>query len=141
MRFIVFSEKDMDNKQIKSLDTVKILQTLGNPVRKAIVTSLASRHKALKFSELMQASGLDPRFDTGHFGYHLSELMKKGVIVKKKDGYQLSKLGLKLSRIWDTVQRESSFLIKEQKEESEKGMMNERYGSEFWQKHWDNGFL
>ncbi len=66
----------MNHKNMKNLDTVEILKVLGNPVRKAIVTSLASRHESLKFSDLMQASGLDPSFDTGHFGCHLSELMK-----------------------------------------------------------------
>lgn len=49
----------MDNKNEESLDTVEILRTLGNPVRKAILVSFASGHSSLKFSELMQSSGLD----------------------------------------------------------------------------------
>ena len=125
----------MNDKDTKYLDTVEILRALGNPVRKAIVTSLASSHKPLKFSELMQASGLDPNFDTGHFGYHLSELMKRGVLAKKNHKYQLSKYGLKLSKILDTVQRERSSLLEEPKKESEE-KMNEGFYSEFWQKHW-----
>jgi len=88
----------MNGAEPESLDTVEVLHILGNPLRKAILISLTSGHAGLKFSELMQASGLNPNFDTGHFGYHLAELMKRGVIVKEKDHYHLSKLGLKLRR-------------------------------------------
>lgn len=122
----------MNDKDKKHLDTVEILRALGNPIRKAIVTSLASSHESLKFSDLMQASGLDPSFDTGHFGYHLSELMKRGILAKKNRKYQLSEYGMKLSKILATVRRESSSLL-EQENGSEVEM---KEGDEFWEKHW-----
>ena len=101
---------------LQSDDTVDILQTLGNPVRKAIVATLGSKYKALRFSELMEASGLDPNFDTGQFWYHISELMKRGIIIKNDDRYELSQFGFKLTKILDTLERECSFLLKERKE-------------------------
>jgi DNA-binding HxlR family transcriptional regulator len=105
---------------LQQLDTVEILQTIGNSVRKSVLTALASRHTALKFSELMEASGLDPNFDTGQFWYHLSELMSKGIIIKNEDRYGLSQFGYKLAKILDTVERECSFLLKEMKEEGDR---------------------
>jgi len=105
---------------LQPLDTVEILQTIGNTVRKSVLTALASRHTALKFSELMEASGLDPNFDTGQFWYHLSELMSRGIIIKNEDRYGLSQFGYKLAKILDTVERECSFLLKERKEEGDR---------------------
>jgi len=105
---------------LQPLGTVGILQTIGNPVRKSVLTALASRHTALKFSELMEASGLDPNFDTGQFWYHLSELMSRGIISRNKDRYGLSQFGFKLAKVLDTVERECSFLLKERKEEGDK---------------------
>lgn len=124
---IVLRGKSMKDDQIKSLDTIEILQTLGNPIRKAIVTSLASRHKSLKFSELMQASGLNPNFDTGHFGYHLSELMKRGIIIKNEDYYELSQFGYKLTKILGTVERECSFLLNERNEGGSERKVENRF--------------
>ncbi len=106
--------KREDNLQ--PADTVEVLQALGNPIRKPVVAALASRHAALKFSELMKASGLDPNFDTGQFMYHLSELIKRGIVLKDGECYGLSQFGYKLAKILDTVERECSFLLKERKD-------------------------
>lgn len=114
-------EKETD---LQPMGTVEILQTLGNPVRKSIVIALASRHTSLRFSELMEASGLDPNFDTGQFWYHLSDLMKRGIIIKDEDCYGLSQFGFKLSKILDTVERECSFLLKEKKQGGARKMEN-----------------
>jgi len=94
-------------------ETVDILQTLANPVRKSVIAALGFLHAPLRFSELMEASGLDPNFDTGQFWYHLSELTKKVIITKDGDHYGLTQFGFKLSKILDTVERECSFLLKE----------------------------
>jgi len=94
-----------------SIDTVEILQTLGNSIRKSVVHALASKHTVLKFSELMEESGLDPNFDTGQFWYHLSELIKRGIITRDEDRYRLSQFGFKLSKILDILERECSFLL------------------------------
>jgi len=104
---------------LQSLETIEILQTLGNPIRKSIVNALASKHIVLKFSELMEASGLDPNFDTGQFWYHLSELIRRGIIIRDEDRYRLSKFGFKLSRILDILERECSFLLGGGKEGSD----------------------
>jgi len=109
---------------LHSEDTVDILQTLGNPVRKSVVAALGSKYKALKFSELMEASGLDPNFDTGQFWYHISELMKRGIIIKNDDRYELSQFGFKLAKILDTLERECSFLFNERKEGGKRKMGN-----------------
>jgi len=106
-------EKHID---IGARDPVDILQTLANPVRKSVIAALGSLHTPLRFSELMEASGLDPNFDTGQFWYHLSELTKKGIIVKDGDRYGLTQFGFKLSKILDTVERECSFLLKSRDE-------------------------
>lgn len=104
---------------LELVDTVEILQTLGNTIRKSVVAALASRNRPLRFAELMKASGLDPNFDTGQFNYHISELMKREIIIKNEDRYVLSQFGFKLSKILDTVERECSFLLKERKEGGE----------------------
>ena len=106
-------------KDPESIDTVEILQTLGNPVRKSVVSALASKHGALKFSQLMKASGLNPNFDTGQFMYHLSELMKRKIILKEQERYKLTQFGFKLAKILSTVERECSFLFKERKQGGE----------------------
>jgi len=103
-----------------SIDTVEILQTLGNLIRKSVVHVLASKHTVLKFSELMEESGLDPNFDTGQFWYHLSELIKRGIVIRDEDHYRLSQFGFKLSKILDIVERECSFLLEEEKEGGER---------------------
>jgi ubiquinone/menaquinone biosynthesis C-methylase UbiE len=97
------------------LDPVEILQLLGNPVRKAIVSSLIIRNEGLRFSELMYASGLNPNYDTGHFGYHLSELRKRGMITKTRTQYHLSKLGVTLSKVLDASTRACYVLEDEEK--------------------------
>lgn len=122
-------KKEID---LQSVDTVDVLQTLGNPIRKSVVAALASQHKALGFSELMEASRLDPNFDTGQFWYHILELTKRGIIVKDEDRYGLSQFGFKLAKILDTVERECSFLLQERKERGgrkmEDGFRIRKYG-------------
>jgi ubiquinone/menaquinone biosynthesis C-methylase UbiE len=119
----------------EKLDTVEILHMLGNQIRKAIVASLVSRGEALKFSELMQASGLNPSFDTGYFEYHLSELIKRRIVVKKNGCYLLSEYGLKLGKILDMVQQESSFMKRKQENKGEE-KLDEENRNDFWEKHW-----
>ena len=94
---------------LQPLDTVGILQTIGNTLRKSVLTALASRHTTLKFSELMEASGLNPNFDTGQFWYHLSELMSRDITIKNEDRYGLSQFGYKPAEILDIIELECFF--------------------------------
>jgi len=87
------------------------LQTLGNDTRKSVVTSLATAQHPLRYSDLMEASGLNPNYDTGQFHYHLGELMKRNIIMKADNAYRLTKFGFKLSKLLGTIERERSFLL------------------------------
>ena len=90
---------------------VQVLQSLGNSVRKATIMSLATARCPLRFSEFMQASGLNPNFDTGHFNYHLSELVKRNIISKVGGEYRLTQFGFKVAKILESLERECSFLL------------------------------
>lgn len=99
----------MGQLQAANADIVELLQTLGNVVRKAIVTSLAQSPHPLRFSDLMEASGLNPNYDTGRFHYHLSELSKMNIVVKTGNKYCLTQFGFKISRLLEAMEREYSF--------------------------------
>lgn len=90
---------------------VQLLQALGNAIRKTIVASLASAHSPLRFSELMQASGLNPNSDTGQFNYHLGELTRRNIIMKADNVYLLTQFGFKVAKLLDMLERESSLLL------------------------------
>jgi len=101
----------MVQSKITDMDIVQVLQTLGNSIRKAVVNSLALARQPLRFSELMEASGLNPNFDTGQFQYHLGELMKRDIILKAENEYHLTQFGFKLSKLLDIMERECAFLL------------------------------
>jgi len=96
--------------------TDQVLQSISNPVRRAVVHSLASQ--GMPFSDLMRACGLDPNFDTGQFWYHLSELMAKSILRKEEEVYVLTELGVKLSKILDTLHGECAFLLRKKRGEN-----------------------
>jgi len=79
------------------------LQILGNYIRKAIIESLYSNPGTKRFSELMQLSGLDPNSDSGHFFYHLQELLKNNYVKKESEGYSLTEKGFKLSKVLNAL--------------------------------------
>lgn len=101
----------MERLQAADLDIIQVLQTLGNETRKSAVTSLATAQHPLRYSELMEVSGLNPNYDTGQFNYHLSELMKRNIIMKVDNEYRLTQFGFKLSKLLGTMERECSFLL------------------------------
>lgn len=101
----------MGQPQAANFDIVELLQTLGNTVRRAIVTSLAKSSHPLRFSDLMEASGLNPNYDTGQFHYHLSELSKRNIVAKTGNRYCLTQFGFKISRLLEAMERECSFLF------------------------------
>ena len=84
------------------------LQILGNYIRKAIIESLYSNPGTKRFSELMQLSGLDPNSDSGHFFYHLQELLKNNYVKKESVGYSLTEKGFKLSKVLNAINRGAS---------------------------------
>lgn len=90
---------------------VELLQTLGNAIRKGIVASLLGSQEPLRFSDLMEASGLSPNHDTGQFNYHLNELIERNIITKADNKYHLTQFGFKIGKILEILERESSFLL------------------------------
>jgi len=89
---------------------IEILQTISNPIRCYLIRSL--KGKTLAFSELMRACRLNPNYDTGTFSYHLSVLLDSNIILRKDNGYQLTKFGSTIAGFIDALQRESAFLLK-----------------------------
>jgi len=90
---------------------VQVLQAVGNPIRKVAIESL--RKGRMRFSQLLASCGLNYDHDTGHFYYHLSELMDKRIVKKVGDAYHLTEFGQKVARILDSLEKECSFLFLE----------------------------
>ncbi|MCD6508830.1 MAG: helix-turn-helix domain-containing protein [Thermoprotei archaeon] len=84
--------------------TSKILKALSNSMRIMILRSL-HRHGSLSFSELMRTLGMDPRRDTGRFGYHLKQLTGLGIItVDRVTGeYRLTEVGKYVVELMDKL--------------------------------------
>lgn len=101
----------MGQSQTANFNIVELLQTLGNTVRRAIVSSLAKSPHPLRFSDLMEASGLNPNHDTGQFHYHLNELSRRNIVAKTGNKYCLTQFGFKISRLLEAMEREYSFLF------------------------------
>jgi len=93
---------------------LRVLQALSNPIRRAAIQALKDGEK--RFSRLMWACGLNPNFNAGHFCYHLSQLISKGIVSNHDAGYSLTRLGLELSNFLDSVQTEFALSFAEQKE-------------------------
>lgn len=89
-----------------------LLHTLGNPIRKATIRAL--KEGEMRFSHLMAACGLDYDHDAGHFCYHLSELIERGVVEKSGEAYHLTESGSKTAELLDYLDREFSFLFTEE---------------------------
>ncbi len=112
----------MERQRELNVDIVKLLQTLGNEIRKAIITSLSVGQYSLRFSDLMQASGLNPNYDTGQFNYHLNDLIERNIIMKDGNRYRLTQFGFKLAKLLQTMERECHFLLSG----GEKGIRGEK---------------
>jgi len=94
---------------------VQVLQAVGNPIRKATIEAL--RRNEMRFSQLLASCDLDYDHDTGHFYYHLSELMDKRIVEKVADIYHLTEFGQKVAMILDSLEKECSFLFTANPEE------------------------
>jgi len=92
----------------------QVLQSISNPIRRSIVQILASKREPFIFSELMREIGLNPNFDAGHFYYHLSVLVDQNIVSKTENKYTLTELGLKLSSIIGTLEKECGFFLKKE---------------------------
>ncbi|MBO3832231.1 MAG: hypothetical protein FGF51_02440 [Candidatus Brockarchaeota archaeon] len=101
----------MGQMQAVNADIVELLQTLGNTLRRAVVSSLAKSPHPLRFSDLVEACGLNPNHDTGQFHYHLSELSRRNIVAKTGNKYCLTQFGFKISRLLEAMEREYSFLF------------------------------
>jgi len=88
-----------------SKSTSNLLYCISNDMRRSILNSF-TRHQQLTFSELMNQCGLTPKYDTtGSFNYHLSELIRIGVLSKADGGYRLTRIGRRIHRIVRLLQR------------------------------------
>lgn len=94
--------------------TSQLLRSISNPIRRSIVQVLASEQESMAFSELMRECGLNPNFDAGHFSYHLSVLIDQNIVNKKENKYTFTELGLKLSNIIETLDKECEFFLKKE---------------------------
>ncbi|MDD5417622.1 MAG: NUDIX domain-containing protein [Candidatus Nanoarchaeia archaeon] len=72
------------------------IKELKHPIRKEIFRKLMYK-KNLSFSQLM-----DKKVRSNHFNYHLSELIKAGIIKKENFLYSLTKKGDKIAVYFDT---------------------------------------
>ena len=88
-----------------------LLQAAGNLIRKATIQILASGE--MGFSQLLAACGLDYDHDTGQFCYHLSELIRRGLVEKTNQNYRLTPLGSKVAGILEGLDKECSSLFAE----------------------------
>lgn len=87
-------------------DASDILQSVSHPLRMMIIESLGSQPES--FSSIMLSCGLDPNYDSGLFYYHLSDLIKSGIVQKEGDVYRLTDFGLAVLRILGSVKSELS---------------------------------
>jgi len=104
--------------------TSQVLQSISNPIRRSIIQILAPKKEPFVFSELMRECGLNPNFDAGHFSYHLSVLIDQNIASKRESKYTLTELGLKLSDIVETLDKECGFFLKRENREIENEVVN-----------------
>jgi DNA-binding HxlR family transcriptional regulator len=88
---------------------IQILQILGNPIRKRIIRALGQ--EKMRFTELMSACSLNYDHDAGHFNYHLSDLVQRNIVEKKRSYYFLTDQGQKLAEMIVYLDKESSYLF------------------------------
>ena len=94
---------------------VRVLHTVGNPIRKAAIEALGETR--MRFSQLLTACGLSYDHDAGHFCYHLSELIEKRIVEKADDAYCLTGFGLKIAEMLRSLEKEYVFLVGEEQDE------------------------
>ncbi len=93
-----------------------IIKALGNDMRLKILKNLY-KYGSLSFTELMRNLGMDPRRDTGKFGYHLKILASLNLIkTNEREGeYRLTELGHNvvelISRLEEIAKRERRLLL------------------------------
>lgn len=102
---------------------VRVLHTVGNPIRKAAIDALGETR--MRFSQLLTACGLSYDHDTGHFCYHLSELIEKRIVEKADDAYCLTELGLKIAEMLRSLEKEYVFLVGKERDEGGEALKEE----------------
>lgn len=113
---------------------VQVLQAVGNPIRKAAIEAL--RKGRMRFSQLLSSCDLDYDHDTGHFYYHLSELMDKGIVERIVDSYSLTEFGKKVAEMLSSLERECSFLFAERSKGGERKMGVQSLETEWIESQW-----
>jgi len=75
------------------LKELRILRALVHPMRARILEVLWE--EPLTFSWIMRRLGLNPKFDSGSFAFHLKVLREAGLVEEDPDlpRYRLTKLG------------------------------------------------
>ncbi len=87
-----------------------ILEALANPIRGQVVLSL-QKSAVSKYSDLLQACGLDPYSESGKLGYHLQQLISVGLVARDGSTYALTEKGKKASKLMTTVNETSRELF------------------------------
>lgn len=81
----------MDLSQ-KDKRITEIASAIKHEMRRTILTMLSEK-RVIRYSDLMINLGLEPKDDSGSFGYHVKVLTDSGLIVTSEQGYSLSELG------------------------------------------------
>jgi len=110
--------------------TLETLKAISHPIRISIIRILKTQTS--NFSRLMSACGLDPNFDTGQFCYHLSELVKQGIVAKEEEHYCLTDFGHAVFKVLKMIDAECSMfskkIIKSEEEVKELEGLTTRWG-------------
>ncbi len=70
----------------------EITSAIKHETRRMILKMLAAQNY-MRYSDLMVDLGLEPKDDSGSFGYHIKILTDTGLILSSEQGYTLSELG------------------------------------------------
>ncbi|MFQ5821108.1 MAG: hypothetical protein ACE5I5_14040 [Candidatus Heimdallarchaeota archaeon] len=89
----------------KDIRIDEITSAIKHETRRTILTMLSDR-SPMRYSDLMVALGLEPRDDSGSFGYHIKILTDNGLIIQSEKGYSLSELGKRVFGLLTAIDHE-----------------------------------
>jgi hypothetical protein len=83
----------------------EVTSAIKHEIRRTILTMLSKR-SPMRYSDLMIELGLEPKDDSGSFGYHIKVLTDSGLIVATETGYTLSELGKRVFGMLTVIDNE-----------------------------------
>ncbi len=89
----------------KDIRIDEITSAIKHETRRTILTILSDR-SPMRYSDLMVALGLEPKDDSGSFGYHIKILTDNGLIIQSEKGYSLSELGKRVIGLLSAIDHE-----------------------------------